>query len=168
MTMTIRTILLAAILAGPALAQGPATPPPPPGANAPDGSMMRMRRGPMFGNVSEEGRQILREASASVTPEDRQKVHAARDRINDLVAAERLDIAALRAAMEAERKLVDANHAKRQQAMLAAMPKLSAEDRRAFAEDARRGRADMQQRATAKRKRAETRRQRMEDAAASQ
>jgi uncharacterized membrane protein len=107
--------------------------------------MMRTHRGPMFGNVSAEGRAAFHE-SMKADPEGRAAVKAARDRINDIVAAERLDTAALKRAMDEERRLVDAQHAKRQTALLAAIQKLSPADRKAFAEDARKGRDEMEAR----------------------
>jgi uncharacterized membrane protein len=135
-------LTIAALAAAPVMAQ---TAPPAAGATAPKVKMMRVHRGPMFGNVSAEGRAILRESMKS-DPEGRAAVKAARDRINDLVAADRLDTAALKRAMEDERRLVDAQHAKRQASLLAAIQKLSPADRKAFAEDARKSRDEVEAR----------------------
>jgi Spy/CpxP family protein refolding chaperone len=162
MILATAALLAAPILSGAALAQtAPQTPPaaPPaasqPGAEAYGGKrMMRMHRGPMWQNVSPEGRAILRETLQG-DPKDREATRAARDRINTIVGAERLDVSALRRAMEDERRLVDSQHAKRQASMLAAIQKLSAADRKAFAEDARRARADVEARTANWRKRAE-------------
>ena len=138
-------LAIAALVATPVMAQSAPPAPPQPGAEAPRMKIMRIQRGPMFGNVSPEGRTILRESMRADT-EGRAAVKAARDRINDLVAAERLDTAALKRAMDDERRLVDAQHAKRQAALLSAFQKLSPADRKAFAEDARRGRDEVEAR----------------------
>lgn len=169
-----RTALLAAaaiLLSGPALAQNP---PPPPGAASPKAwgeagprgprGEMRQMRAQRFANISPEGRQILAEAMrAESRAEDRQRMAAARDRIHALVAAERLDVAALRRAMEEERRLVDQMHAARQARMLAAFQKMSPEDRKAFAENATRGRRMAEGRAEEWRAWAEQFRERMRD-----
>jgi Spy/CpxP family protein refolding chaperone len=134
-------ILAATLLAAPAAAQS--APPAQPSAAAtaaePQVRHMQMGRGMMFPSVSPEGRAILRETMRG-DPADRQAIRAARDRINGLVGAERLDTVALKREMDAERRLVDSHHAKRQASMLAAIQKLSPADRKAFAADARRGR----------------------------
>ncbi|TPE59812.1 hypothetical protein FJQ54_12850 [Sandaracinobacter neustonicus] len=140
-----KTLILAtaALMAAPALAQ---TAPPPlaaPPAAAAEGRLklrpMRIQHAPLFGNVSPEGRAILLE-SMKADQSDRPALKAARDRINTLVGADKLDVPALKRAMEDERKLVDAQHVKRQSALLAAFQKLSPADRKAFADDARKGR----------------------------
>ena len=138
-------LAIAALAAAPVMAQTAPPAPPTAGATAPKVKMMRVHRGPMFGNVSAEGRAILRESMKS-DPEGRAAVKAARDRINDLVAADRLDTAALKRAMEDERRLVDAQHAKRQASLLAAIQKLTPADRKAFAEDARKSRDEVEAR----------------------
>ncbi len=139
---------LAGLLSAPALAQAPEPPPGQPGAGdyrpwAERGPRAERRAGPLqrFANMSPEGRQVLAEAMrGEAGAEERARVRAARDRVLALVAAERLDVAALRRAMEEERRLVEQQHAARQARMLAAFQKMSAEDRRAFAENAMRGR----------------------------
>jgi uncharacterized membrane protein len=141
---TLLMITTAVLAAAPALAQS-APPAPPPGMDAPRGDRpmhMRGNRQMLFPNVSEDGRKILRETMRP-DPADREALRAARDRINTLVAADRLDVAALKRAMEDERRLVDSQHAKRQATMIAAFQKLSAADRKAFAQDAQRGRQMM-------------------------
>lgn len=143
-----KTLILAtaALLAAPALAQTAAPAAPATGPQKVERVRpMHMHRGPMFGNVSPEGRRILMEAMRGST-DNRAAVKAARDRINTLVGADRLDTAALKRAMDAERRLVDSEHARRQSAMLAAVQKLSAEDRKAFAADASKARADVEKR----------------------
>ena len=142
-----KTLILttAALLAAPALAQA-APPAPPAGAEAkPKVRMQRMHQPMLFGNVSPEGRAILRN-SMKGDDGDRAAVKAARDRINGLVGAEKLDMTALKRAMEDERRLVDAQHVKRQSALLEAIQKLSPADRKAFAEDARKGRDQVEMR----------------------
>ena len=150
----------AALIAAPALAQT-ANPPAHPAMQAAPGHEHgragRMHRAPMFQNMSPEGRKILTDAMRG-TQEDRASVAAARDRINTLVGADRLDTGALKRAMSDERRLVDGQHAKRQEAMLAAVQKLSVEDRKAFAADASKARADVERRTAEWRKRAEDRR----------
>jgi Spy/CpxP family protein refolding chaperone len=172
-----RTALLAAasaLLAGPALAQAPAPPAGALGASQPRAMGERGPRGPRtevrqirsqrFANISPEGRQVLAEAMRAETrAEDRERMRVARDRINTLVAADRLDVSALRRAMEEERRLVDQQHAARQARMLAAFQRMSAEDRKAFAENATRGRQMAEGRAEEWRAWAEQFRQRMRD-----
>jgi Spy/CpxP family protein refolding chaperone len=158
-------LLLTLALAAPALAQ--ATPPAPPAPGTEVRRGMRAHkfdhREAMFGNVSPEGRTILSEAMRTGRPEDRAQVQAARDRINSLIGADRLDMAALRKAMAEERALVDAQHARRQAALLEAVGKLSPADRKAFAEDAMKGRRQAEARAHAWRRWAEEYRRRMKD-----
>ena len=113
------------------------------------------RRPPMFANVSPEGRKLLSEAMRANNQEHRRALRDARNQVNELVAADRLDVPALRQAMEAERRLVDASHARRQAALLAALQKLSVEDRKAFAAEATRGRASVEARTAEWRKRAD-------------
>lgn len=158
-----KTLILAtaALLAAPALAQtaAPAAPAAP-AAGTPKAEhprSMHMQRGPMFGSVSPEGRKTLGEAMRA-SEDDRKAVRASRDRINALVGADKLDVAALKRAMDEERRLIDAQHAKRQAALLAAVQKLSAEDRKAFAADALKARADIEKRTAEWRKWADGRR----------
>ncbi|MFQ3595404.1 MAG: periplasmic heavy metal sensor [Sphingomonadaceae bacterium] len=164
-------VAVAACLAAPALAQPapPAPPAAPPAAKSGERhAYARERKGPrgtprMFGNVSEEGRAVLSEAMRTTTPEDRAAVRAARDRVNALIAAERLDVPALRRAMEDERRLVSQLQARRQAALLEAVQKLSPADRKAFAEDAGKGRRMAEDRAAQWRQWAEEVRRRMAD-----
>jgi hypothetical protein len=155
----VKTLIAAttALLAAPVLAQA-APPAPPTGFEAGNERMraLRIHRGDMWANVSPEGRAILRETMRG-DPKDREAIKTSRDRINAIVGAETLDVAALRKAMADERRLVDAQHAARQARMVAAIQKLSPADRKAFAEDARRARTDVETRTAAWRKRAEAR-----------
>lgn len=127
------TLALAALIAAPALAQTP-PPPPPPGGQ---GRMMGERA---FPSLSPEGRQIMRDAMRnSRAGADQDEIRNARDRVGSIVAADRLDVNALRQAMDAERRLVDAQHKRRQDAMIAAFQKLTPADRKAFVADAKAG-----------------------------
>jgi hypothetical protein len=163
-----RMILLAAALAGPVLAQAAPPPPPaPPGPGVEQRREVRIykmdRRDGMFGDVSPEGRKLLSDALRANRPEDRAQVQAVRDRINALIAAERLDVPALRRAMADERRIVDEQHARRQAALLEAVGKLTPADRKAFAEDAMRGRRQAEARADEWRRWADEYRRRMKD-----
>jgi Spy/CpxP family protein refolding chaperone len=131
-------------LAAPLSAQMPADAPP----GGRDGSPGMHRGGHHgYGSMTPEGREIMKAAMRDTTdPEARQQLRAARDRIGTLVAADRLDVGALKSAMDAERRLVDQQHVRRQAAMLAAFQKLSVADRRAFVADAQAGRDRMEKR----------------------
>lgn len=130
---------LAVAIAAPALAQvaPPAPPAPPPGP-----AVIRISPGmegrrwvDRFEGMSPEGRRILSEAMRpQMTPQDRQATKAARDRVLALIAADKLDVAAVRRAQAAERELVVRQHEKQQAAMLEAYQKLSLADRKAFVE----------------------------------
>jgi Spy/CpxP family protein refolding chaperone len=151
--MSPKLIAVAALLlAGPALAQMPPPPPgmpaPPPGGEmrgGPHGRMMGMR---MFPSMSEAGRATIREAmmAGDDRAASRQKVEAAREKLLTALAADRLDIAAVKRAMEEERAVAEASRTAKQAAMLAAFQKLSPEDRKAFAADSRAMKARMEQR----------------------
>lgn len=100
--------------------------------------------GGMFRNMSPEGRKLMMDAMRPLAdPAQRAQVKAARDRVNQLLTADRLDAGALGRAMDDERRLVDAQHAKRQQALLGALQKMSVEDRKAFAASSQMGRERM-------------------------
>ena len=91
-----------------------------------------------FEGMSGEGRVTLREAmTPRLTPQDREAVRAARQRVLTLLAADKLDVSAVRRAQAAERELVVKQHERQQEAMLAAYQKLSAADRKAFADGMR-------------------------------
>lgn len=133
--MTPKTLLLAALIAAPAFAQ-PAPPAPP----APQGMERGMHMGErMFPSMSEAGRATMRAAmmTGGNRREDREKMEAVRDRMLTLVAADRLDVAAIKRVMDEERALGDASRQQRQTAMLGALQKLSPEDRKAFVADSR-------------------------------
>jgi TRAP-type C4-dicarboxylate transport system substrate-binding protein len=86
-----------------------------------------------FGGLSPEGRQILGEAMRpQVTAQDREAMRSARQRVLNLIAADKLDVAAVRRAQAAERELAVRQHERQQAAMLSAYQKLSAADRKAF------------------------------------
>ena len=139
--MKLLPLAAAALIALPAFAQ-PASPPP---------SQQQSRagspgeRGPMFAKMSPEGRTALFAAMRS-TAEERAATKAARDHIDSLTAADTLDSAALKRAMDDERKLMDSQRARRQATMLAAIEKLSTADRKAFVESTSRARARVEAR----------------------
>jgi Spy/CpxP family protein refolding chaperone len=131
---------LALAVAAPAFAQAA---PAPAAAPAPHRDVMIKRFSPgmsgwhhmdRFEGMSAEGRATLRAAMRpQQTPQDREAVRAARQRVLTLLAADRLDVDAVRRAQAAERELVLKQHERQQDAMLAAYQKLSAADRKAFA-----------------------------------
>jgi Spy/CpxP family protein refolding chaperone len=141
--MSPKTLLLAALIAAPAIAQ-PAPPPAPPAPHAMERGMHMGAR--MFPSMSEAGRATMREAmmAGGNRRDDRQKVEAAREKMLAALEAERFDAAAVKRAMDEERALSDASRQQRQAAMLAAFQKLSAEDRKAFVTDSRAMKARMQ------------------------
>lgn len=155
--MKILILAAAALIAAPSLAQ-PSPPAPQQAAHATDSARPhgKMQRGRMFASLSPEGRIVLAEAMRG-SPEDRAAVKAARDRINTLVGADKLDAGALKRAMDEERRLMDGQRAKRQQMLLSALQKLSVEDRKAFAADADKARAGVERRTSEWRKRREDR-----------
>ncbi|MFC3714160.1 periplasmic heavy metal sensor [Sphingoaurantiacus capsulatus] len=135
-TLKVAAATLVLVVAAPLFAQ---TPPPAPGAPTKEMQIRRLSpgmqfHGDRFEGMSPEGRAILREAmKPQVTPQDREAVKAARKKVLGLIAADRLDVSAVRSAQAAERDLVVKQHERQQAAMLAAYQKLSAADRKAFA-----------------------------------
>lgn len=142
--MKLFPLAVAALLVVPAYAQ--------PGSAGECKPCAAEHHGPMFQNMSEAGRTQLFAAMRS-TPKERAEAKKARDQINSLIAADKLDSAALRRAMDNERKLTDTQRARRQVAMLAAIEKLSEADRKAFAATASRARATVEARTDAWRNR---------------
>ncbi len=138
--------------AGPLLAQN-ALPPAAAAAPADSSSMMAgphavkpwMRggrdgmRGGLFAGLSDAGRTAMRDVmKAGGDPRsDHYAVKAARDRMLVVLDADKLDVSALKRAMEDERKAAQIGHDRRQAAMLAGFGKLSAADRKAFVASAR-------------------------------
>lgn len=146
---SVASVLLAA---APAIAQTPPAAPPPaamPGGQGHKGHNMgggghRMKP---WANLSPAGQAVMRDMMRQGMDEgQRAPLRAARDRITTIVAADRLDVAALRSAMDDERRLMEAEHVRRQEAMVAALQKLSPADRKLFAQNAQAGRARMHQR----------------------
>ncbi len=92
----------------------------------------------MFQGISEAGRVQLRGVMMDArSPDNRAEIRAARMKILDLVDEEDLNVAAIQRAQAEERAIV-ARHAKaRQDAMLAAIRKLSPADRKAFSANMR-------------------------------
>lgn len=144
-----RTLLLAALIAAPLITgQANAQPaPPPPAMAGPEGSGMQMGAR-MFPSMSEVGRKAMHDAmmAGGNHRDDRQKMEAVRDRMLTILSAEKLDIAAVKRVMDEERTLADATRQQRQTAMLAAIQKLSPEDRKAFVTDSRAMKARMEAR----------------------
>ena len=161
-TLKLAATALALALAAPAFAQAtPATPAGPATASKPgdreivtrtvgaDGKVIEKRmvirggdHGRMggmgnmgwgFAKLSPEGRETMRAAMKVDRTPDRAAIEAARNRMLDVLAADRLDVAALRSAMAAERAAAETRGEAHQAAMLAAFQKLSAADRKAFA-----------------------------------
>ena len=94
--------------------------------------------GGMMSKLSPEGRDILRQAMAEgPIAVNRAAIDAARKKMLDILAADRLDVAALRSAMSEERAITARQQETHQESMLAAFQKLSAADRKAFADSMR-------------------------------
>jgi hypothetical protein len=104
--------------------------------------------GAMFAGMSDAGQATMRDAmKAGGDPRsDHEAVKAARDRMLALLDADSLDVAALKRAMDDERKIAQASHDRRQAAMLAGFTKLSTADRKAFVANARTMKARMEAR----------------------
>ncbi len=161
MTTMVRALALGLLLAGaaPVLAQ---MPPPPPGSApmvgmpGPDGAMGgRMGHGPhgmmmgkrMFGDMSEAGRASMMEAmKAGADKGSHEQVKAARERMLAVLDTDRLDMGALKRAMDDERMTANANRERVQAAMLGGFAKLSVADRKAFVADARAMKSRMEER----------------------
>lgn len=137
-----------ALLSTPLLAQtAPATAPAAEAGDKAAHPKRDLHRARAKSNVSAEGRTILREVMKDQhRPENRQKLKDARERISTILAADKLDVAALRQAMAAERQLVISQHQQRQEALIAAAQKLTPADRKAFAAEAHTGRQHMKRR----------------------
>ncbi len=152
-TLKAAMLMLAASTAMPALAQAAPTPQP----GGPDGPGRRViiqrfehggpggpgmmggpgMKGPgMMGGtlagLTPEGRKILGDAMRDNRGEGRDAVDVARDKMLQLLEAERLDVGALRRAMGEEHRLAEVQWQRHQEAMLAAFQKLSLRDRKAF------------------------------------
>ncbi|MBS3960608.1 MAG: hypothetical protein KGZ61_02055 [Sandarakinorhabdus sp.] len=151
-TFKMMALALAGLTAAPLMAQTPQMPPPAPETAAQKAYEGNRHDRTMHGlrglqSMTPEGRQIMRDAMRKGhDPAQRAAIQEARNRVMTIVSADRLDVGALRSAMEAERRLADQRHARRQANMVEAFQKLSAEDRRAFVADARAGRDQMKQR----------------------
>lgn len=137
--------------AAPVFAQSPPPPMPPGAPSGPGGyaaprgmhampghggGMMGKRA---FASLSEAGRATMTEAfrAGGDRKADRQAVKAARDRMLAVLDGDRLDVAALKRAMNDERSAANTSRERAQAALLAGFTKLSAADRKAFVADAR-------------------------------
>jgi len=152
-----RTKIIAIALAGLMTAPLVAQTPPPPTPSAPEAGTQKAYEGNRSNrkghgqrgmqSMSPEGQAIMQDAMRKGhDPAQRGALQDARNKVMTIVSADTLDVRALRSAMEAERKLVDQQHARRQANMLDAFQKLSATDRKAFVTDARAGRDHMKKR----------------------
>lgn len=91
-----------------------------------------------FADMSPQGAAIIADAmQAQRIPSNAEEVRKARQKVLDLISAERLDIEAIRRAQAEERALAIKEHARAQEKMLKAYQRLSLQDRRAFAEGMR-------------------------------
>ncbi len=145
--------MIAALLLGsvatPLLAQAAPPPMDGPGREGPADRGGGRMGGRAFASLSEAGQATMREAmqaAAGDRTEDRAKVKASRDKMLDVLAADRLDTAALKRAMDEERALSSATQERRQAAMYAGFTKLSVADRKAFVVEAKQIRDRMQDR----------------------
>ena len=86
-----------------------------------------------FADMSPQGMMLVREAmKRDALPSNAEEVRKARSRVLELLAAEKLDVEAIRKAQAAERSVAIREHAAAQEKMLKAYQRLSPADRRAF------------------------------------
>jgi Spy/CpxP family protein refolding chaperone len=137
-------IAMALLTALPVAAQtaAPAAPPAPAmggmHAGPNPGAGKRAMRLQMFNSLSPAGQAVMREAMKAGDPKaDRAAMKAARDQILVVLDADKLDVAALKRAMDNERNTAEAMHNRRQAALLGAYQKLSVADRKALVAEAR-------------------------------
>lgn len=127
-----------AVIGGVAPAAGQGAPPPPP-------QPMMLRDGPAgtglgtlrmgLADLSPEGRATVQEAvRAARDPEALAAIRVARARILQLMAAERLDVAAFERALREERTLAMRQQERAHSTLLATVQKLSPADRKALAD----------------------------------
>jgi len=138
--MRVKVLALAAglTLAGAAGLAGAQTTPPSPPANAP-AQPAPPRFHEIVSRMSSQGQSIMAEA-VSKSAREKKKLAAlkeTREQILTLIAAPQLDSEALAKAFERERILSQKLQATRQEALLKASTRLSAEDRKFFAEGLR-------------------------------
>lgn len=156
MISSLRTVTIGLLLAAAAPVFAQSAAPAAPAASAPaaraamhagPGDRHHGMRGGMFTGLSDAGRAMMRDAMRAGDPRaDHEAVKAARDRMLVVLEADRLDTAALKRAMEEERKAVQTGHDRRQAAMLTGSSKLTLEDRKAFVANAHGMRARMEAR----------------------
>lgn len=88
-----------------------------------------------FADMSPQGAAIIADAMRQERiPTNAEEVRRARQRVLDLISAEKLDMDAIRKAQAQERAIAIKEHARAQEKMLKAYQRLSLSDRRAFAE----------------------------------
>jgi hypothetical protein len=91
-----------------------------------------------FADMSPQGMALVREAMRHENiPANAEEVRKARARVLDLLAAEKLDVEAIRKAQAAERAVAIREHALAQEKLLKAYQQLSVADRRAFVDGMR-------------------------------
>lgn len=133
--MKLAAAAVTALLIGAGLPAAAQMPLPPPG-ELPDGP--DHRGNPMFAGLSDAGRAIMYAAMKDADPRGaREATGAARDRMLAILDADRLDVGALRRAMDDERESANAAKIRHQTAMIAGFQQLSLADRKAFVVNAR-------------------------------
>lgn len=142
---------LALACASPLLAQmPPPADPPMGGANTGPAAGFAGRwagRERPFASMSEAGRAVMQNAMHGADRKtEHDQVKAARDHMLAIVDADRLDTAALKRAMDDERRVATGSREAAQARMLDAITKLSPADRKAFVADARAMKARMESR----------------------
>jgi uncharacterized membrane protein len=113
------------------------------------GGMDGMNPMAAFDALSPEGRKIMTDAMASARDQhraDHDKIAAAREKMLAVLEADKLDVTALKRAMDEEQATSNAARDRMQAAMISGFTKLSVQDRKAFAAYARAMRNRMQAR----------------------
>lgn len=103
--------------------------------------------GHRLADLSPEGRAILREAMRDARdPETRAAIEAARARVLQIIAADRLDVRALERAMGEEREAVRRQQERQQARFLETIQRMSAADRKVLADAGLKARERLEQR----------------------
>lgn len=170
-TRILAVLAATTLLASPVLAQAPADSAAPTATTAKQGAdtatqgkhgkphrAMQNKRASAWHGLSEEGRAILRDAAKPERTIPRKDLQEARAKIYDLMAADKLDLNALKNAMDAQKKIQSDQQERRQQWQLEILQKLSAADRKVYAEAMRQATSGKRMRAN--RHKAEGQRQR--------
>lgn len=138
MRVTVMALAVGLVLAGPAGLANAQMPPPSPQGGAPT-PPPPPRFHEIVSRMSPQGQTIMAEAVSKNSREQRKldALKATREQILTLIAAPQLDAEALARAFERERILSQKLQATRQASLLKAATRLSAEDRKFFAEGLR-------------------------------